>query len=426
MKRFLLIVMSFLLFIPTGVFALPTEEINNEEIKSNVNTLKSLVIEDCDDCRLSPSFKSNLLVYILTTTDDSIKIVATPLDKKATVSGTGEKTLNKSKETIEIVVTSESGEEKKYQLIVTKEDPISSDNTLKSLSLKEGNLTPVFSSDVTSYELNLDKEEVEIFAEVNNAKAKISGTGKKKLNYGKNEFNIVVTAENGTSKNYLITINRPDNRNANAYLKELIIDGNEIGFEKDIVDYTYKVSFDVEKLNISAIPEHETSVVEISGNDELVVGSNEILIKVKAEDESVKEYKINVTREEKVINTKLKELEIKGFDINFEQDVFEYNVVITDQESLEIEAIAEDENNNVEISGNSNLKDGSIIKVIVSNDDGSSTIYKIKIQVNKNISQENVSDNSNNINYIPIIMISLLVLLSLLNIIQIIKKSRKK
>lgn len=395
-------------------------------VKSDVKTLQSLTVENCNACKLSPNFKSSLTIYSITTTEDEIVFNAIP-NGNATVSGDGTKKLTKDKETFEIVVTSEAGNTKKYKIIVNKEKAKSSDNSLKSLTIDNGTLKPSFASDVTSYTVTIDKEEITINAVANDDNAKISGTGKQKLDYGKNDFNIVVTAEDGTSKNYLLEITRPDTRNANAYLKDLTINGKNIGFEKDITEYNYTLEEDLTNIEIDALPELETSVVNITGNNNLVVGKNEIIILVTAEDESTKEYKITVNKikQKETEEIYLQGLDIQGYNIDFIENKFEYNIVIKDEKKLIINVVSKNENDTIEIIGNEDLKNGSIIKVIVTNEDGDSNIYKIKIATTSEVHEIDKKVESD-INYIPIIMTSLLVLLVILNIIQIIKRSRQK
>lgn len=396
---------------------------DNINVKSDIKTLESLTLSDCDGCNLSPKFSSNLTIYIVKTNTDSINISAIP-SGNATVSGDGEKKLTKSKETFELVVTSEAGNTKKYKITVHKEKSGSSDNTLKSLTLNNGELELDFSSDITNYNVTFDKEEITINALANDLKATITGIGKKILKYGENEFTVAVMSENGHTKNYLINVNRPDTRNSNSYLKEIIINGEPLNFEKDILEYHYKVGNSITSLDIEAVAELESSKITITGGDNLVVGENEIIIEVLAEDETLKEYKVIVTRDEiDRADLYLESLEIEGYNINFSKDDFDYELTINGEKELIIDAIAENGTHNVEILGNSDLKNGSIIKIIITDEFDNSNIYKIKINLENE--EEIVNDNNNitkDINYIPIIMTSLLVILLILNIIEITKK----
>lgn len=81
-------------------------------------------------------------------------------------------------------------------------------NTLKALSVSEGTLSPEFSSKTTSYKVSVPAatESITIKATATDAKASISGTGKKNLKVGSNKFTIACTAENGARKYYVVTI----------------------------------------------------------------------------------------------------------------------------------------------------------------------------------------------------------------------------
>lgn len=94
---------------------------------------------------------------------------------------------------------------------VTKKEPEvkkSSENNLSSLSISTGKLSPAFSSDKTSYQVDLtsDAEDITITAKAKDSKAKVTGAGKKELHIGENIFKITVTAENGSIKRYTLSV----------------------------------------------------------------------------------------------------------------------------------------------------------------------------------------------------------------------------
>jgi hypothetical protein len=86
--------------------------------------------------------------------------------------------------------------------------PKSSDATLKELTLSAGTLTPAFSPSVTAYSVNLSTgaTTVNITAVANDSKATVVGAGAKTFTASGTTANIVVTAEDGTSKTYTVTI----------------------------------------------------------------------------------------------------------------------------------------------------------------------------------------------------------------------------
>lgn len=96
-----------------------------EESYSRNNNLSSLSVEGAD---LSPSFNKNITEYQATLPVDTTKakIIATAQDSKASITGAGEVDVVDGINKIEIIVTAEHGEKKKYviNLTVQELDPV--------------------------------------------------------------------------------------------------------------------------------------------------------------------------------------------------------------------------------------------------------------------------------------------------------------
>ncbi|MEF9920624.1 MAG: hypothetical protein RR741_05860, partial [Erysipelotrichaceae bacterium] len=90
----------------------------------------------------------------------------------------------------------------------TDPDKRSADNNLAGLSVSQGKLTPDFNSEVTNYrvEAGANLKEINIEAKATDAKASVSGTGKKELKVGENSFDVICTAENTVTKTYNIIV----------------------------------------------------------------------------------------------------------------------------------------------------------------------------------------------------------------------------
>lgn len=88
----------------------------------------------------------------------------------------------------------------------------SSNNNLKSLSVDGFKINPTFNKDKLEYTLvvNGDKDKINIKGEVEDNKSTADGFGEKELKEGINKFEIKVTAENGTTKTYIITVTRKE------------------------------------------------------------------------------------------------------------------------------------------------------------------------------------------------------------------------
>ena len=109
-------------------------------------------------------------------------------------------------------------EVKNQQEIDKKSIGKSTNNFLKSLSVKGYTITPEFNKQVINYKINkeINENKVEILAEPDDSKAKVTGTGIIDLQPGENEIKIDCEAENGQMKSYFITIKTPAGDNANA------------------------------------------------------------------------------------------------------------------------------------------------------------------------------------------------------------------
>ena len=93
---------------------------------------------------------------------------------------------------------------------VDPDTQLSNNNYLSSL-LVDGTMINDFNKETLTYTLSAvenDKTTIELSATAEDAKAKIEGTGTKELKEGKNTFEIVVTAEDETTKTYKVEIER--------------------------------------------------------------------------------------------------------------------------------------------------------------------------------------------------------------------------
>ena len=175
----------------------------------------------------------------------------------------------------------------------------SSEARLKELKADIEGLTPEFDKNTTEYYLvvDLSVSKLKITASTVDNKAKWAVYGNKNLKEGENTVSIVVTAEDGTKKEYYIHVTKVDNIEiANAELEGLDIQGFSLypSFKSNIYSYNLNINQEVSSLNIVATPQNEKAAVQIEGNENLHEGENIIKINVTAEnEETVRTYKIN-------------------------------------------------------------------------------------------------------------------------------------
>lgn len=176
----------------------------------------------------------------------------------------------------------------------------------------------------------------------------------------------------------------PNKSNDNT-LSNLVVNQGKVApnFKKDVLTYDVYVPSDINQLDLSYITSDKNASVKISNNGNFKFGiATPVGIIVTAEDGSVREYTLNVTKLESAISPKLKSLKIKEGKIDFDPNTYEYNIKVKkDVNKLTIEAIPLNDNDEVEIIGNEKLKDGNNeITIKVTNDKGISTYYKLKVK----------------------------------------------
>lgn len=295
---------------------------------------------------------------------------------------------------------------------------LSSNNDLKTLSIEGYNITPKFNKDILEYKTTIDSEVITIAASSIDEKATITGTGKKNLKYGKNEFIITVTSEANTIKEYKLIVTRPqslneDNKEENKKeekpkeeistyeppkeenkkeeennspieeenhekigpLKNLSIEGYNLDFNSNIYEYNIEISNNTNKLNITTIPYSNTTTIEIEGNENLIVGKNEIIIKVNDNNNTIS-YKIYAHKKDDTCQ--VKNINIANYNLNFDCNKKDYELEIGLEDSLNITVIPTNEQAYINIYNNSNLKHEDIIKISLEVD-GQEYKYNIKI-----------------------------------------------
>lgn len=202
----------------------------------------------------------------------------------------------------------------------------------------------------------------------------------------------------------------------NANIKSLTIKGNDDSdvvlspvFNSGVYDYEATVASNVKTVSITPILEDAkaNAVISNNANEELKAGEdNKITITVTAEDGSKKAYNIIIKREALTSDATLKSLEIEEVEkFEFDKDKFTYNVKIDKNiKSLTIIYELSDENSTINIEGNSELKNGSIVKLIVTAQDGTKKVYTLNIikETNKKKNVTSVTAEKN-----PLIILGL-------------------
>ncbi len=372
------------------------------------DTTTKLVSLSIDNGSLSPAFNPDVVEYTATVNASSVNVNATlQQDGSSFVANYGPRnvSLKYGTNTILIKAQSSSGKEITYTLKIKRPDNRSNVNTLKSLAIEGVTLNETFAPSRTTYTGTVSNDVRKIYIEAeltdSNKSSFVKDYGPRTFNLGvgTNSILIKVKSEIGTTKTYTIKITR---EGSGEQTEQPIVSNEDLGllqsltlqqeninldpaFDAKVLEYNVTVPYEVESLLINAVPKSETDTVEINGNENFKVEEvNVVTIKVSTPNDFDRIYTINVVRkgEDLVISndSSLKELTIKDKEIEFASDKLEYEVILNkDETSLDITAVANDENATVEITDNENLVIGSMVRVRVIAEDATFTDYVITI-----------------------------------------------
>ncbi|MCX7571876.1 cadherin-like beta sandwich domain-containing protein [Tumebacillus sp. DT12] len=373
---------------------------------------------------LSPSFTGGVRSYNATVANGVTSVDVTPDYAESTqsvkingtpVSDGASKTITPlavGPNTVTVVVTAENGDSDQYEITVTREKSDNAD--LSALSVSNGPLNPGFDPDTLSYDaadVANEVTSVSITPTVADDQATVtvdgtlvaSGTARAvSLGTGLNAIPVVVTAENGSTKTYIINVTRA--KSANNDLTDLTISEGSLNplFATGQQDYTVEVGNEVTSLDVTPTLADTTASVTVNGSPvasgssktvtSLVVGENTITVAVRAENGATKNYVIVVTRL-KSSNADLSNLTISkgtltpGFDASIEQYTAEVGNEVT---SLDVTPTAADSTATITVDGSpvasgasttiSSLPVGTTtITIAVEAEDGTPNVYEIKV-----------------------------------------------
>ncbi len=220
---------------------------------------------------LQPGFLANTTNYAVNapTSATSVTVTAVPKDNTAIVRIDGFVTTQRSvtlggpgsTKTILIVVETLNGLETTYTVTVTR--LLSSDNNLSALTVTPGSLAPAFTSSTLDYTVNVATtvNSVTVSATKSDPNAVISGDvssqGQATIQLDgpgtSKVISVIVTAPNGDSKTYRITVNRAAPSSNNNLSALSVTPGSlDPAFTASTLSYTVNVATTVTSVDVSA------------------------------------------------------------------------------------------------------------------------------------------------------------------------------
>ena len=207
-------------------------------------------------------------------------------------------------------------------------------------------------------------------------------------------------------KSVTITVKDPvqnNNVSGDASLKSITVAGKTYNNPK--TDMTVTVDASVGSANVTAVAKDANSKITGTGTKELVTGTNSVAITVTAPGGAKKTYNVRIRKladttttpnvqddpntniqdpeqTPEILDLRLTYLRIEDVELTpaFDSEVFEYNINVTNRDSLEIIAVQNVEDAKVEITGDKDLKDGENEVIIKITKEGEQeVIYRIRV-----------------------------------------------
>ena len=284
---------------------------------------------------LSPQFSSSDITYTASVDNSVTQVTVTPTasDSSATItvngntvtSGTGHIVTGLTvgePNTVTVIVTAQDSTTKTYIITLTRAASLSGNADLGGLTISSGTLSPQFSSSDITYTASVDNSvtQVTVTPTVSDSSATItvndntvtSGTGHIVIGLIAGEPNtvtVIVTAQDSTTKTYIITLTRAASLSGNADLGGLTISSGTLSPQFSSSDITYTASVDNSVTQVTVTPTVSDSLATItvndntvtSGNGYIVIGliagePNTVTVIVTAQDSTTKTYIITLTR----------------------------------------------------------------------------------------------------------------------------------
>ena len=316
----------------------------------------------------------------------SVEVVAKTTHPLASVSVSGANSLNAGDNIVTVTVTAEDGNTETYTIQVHRK---SADATVRSLSAGG----TVFSPDNPARSITVPNAvtSVVVTAETTHPLASVSVGGAKPLNVGDNTVTVTVTAEDGNTETYTITVHR---KSLDATLKAITLDGQSVSssFAPSHLNYQITVENAVSGITLEAVTNYYLASATGTGNKTLRDGYNSFAIMVTPEEGLPKTYTVTVYR--KSADDRLQSLTLSntlnGSNISMEYNPEKLTYTATVPVSVKNISLNARANHSAAIvtghTGIQSLRPGrNIFHITVTSEDGTVKTYPVVVTVVGNV-----------------------------------------
>lgn len=208
---------------------------------------------------------------------------------------------------------------------------LNNDNFLKDIKIDVKSIAG-FDRDKTAYDIKTTESSILIDGDLSDSNAKLSGNGKQNIACGTNKFKLSVTAEDGSIKDYNLTVTRECNKSTE--LKNITLSSGTLSpaFKASTNSYNVTVKSEIDFLKITAVKGNDKQTISGDGEKKLKYGDNTIIITVTAENGFKSSYTLKVKREDnRSKDNSLSDIKLSTGTILFDKDILEYKVKVLNE-----------------------------------------------------------------------------------------------
>ena len=195
-----------------------------------------------------------------------------------------------------------------------------------------------------------------------------------------------VTTTGFTAPTHTTTTTLPQ-ISSNNNIKSIKINGQDVRYKQDKSEYSVKLPYDMTDIEFTVELESKRATYQVIGNTNMPNEDTVVKVIVTAENGDTREVNFNITRYSvETSDCTLANIFIEDYSIEFSKNKYDYTLTLPKNvKYLDMVVVpTQEQSATYEIRGNENLKNKSVIDIVVLSADGSECNYQIKIRKTSN------------------------------------------
>lgn len=174
---------------------------------------------------------------------------------------------------------------------------------------------------------------------------------------------------------------------SNNNIKSIKINGQDVRYKQDKSEYSVKLPYDMTDIEFTVELESKRATYQVIGNTNMPNEDTVVKVIVTAENGDTREVNFNITRYSvETSDCTLANIFIEDYSIEFSKNKYDYTLTLPKNvKYLDMVVVpTQEQSATYEIRGNENLKNKSVIDIVVLSADGNECNYQIKIRKTSN------------------------------------------